>query len=55
MARATARPVCGLLGQALEVLGVPEGILTENGKVFTGRFSVRPVEVLFDKMTSAGL
>jgi transposase InsO family protein len=50
MVRATARPVCGFLGQALERHGVPEEILTDNAKVFTGRFSVRPVEVLFDKI-----
>ena len=50
MVRATARPVCGFLAQALERHGVPEEILTDNGKVFTGRFSVRPVEVLFDKI-----
>lgn len=28
--------------------GVPEQILTDNGKVFTGRFNHPPVEVLFD-------
>ena len=50
MVRATARPVCGFFAQALKRHGVPEEILTDNGKVFTGRFSVKPVEVLFDKI-----
>ena len=50
MVRATFRPVCGLLGQALERHGVPEEILTDNGKVFTNRFGLRPTEVLFDKI-----
>jgi transposase InsO family protein len=48
--RATARPVCGFLGQALERYGVPEEILTDNGKVFTNRFGLKPTEVLFDKI-----
>jgi len=30
--------------------GVPEQILTDNGKVFTGRFFSPPVEVLFDRI-----
>ena len=30
--------------------GVPEQILTDNGKVFTGRFTTPPVEVLFDRI-----
>ena len=36
--RATARPVCDALLAALRRHGVPEQILTDNGKVFTGRF-----------------
>jgi transposase InsO family protein len=50
MMRATARPVCGFLGRALERYGVPEEILTDNGKVFTNRFGLKPTEVLFDKI-----
>ncbi len=50
MVRATARPVCGFLAQALERHGVPEEILTDNGKVFTNRFGLKPTEVLFDKI-----
>ena len=29
---------------------MPEQILTDNGKVFTGRFNRPPVEVLFDRI-----
>ena len=36
--RATARPVCQALTGALRRHGVPEQILTDNGKVFTARF-----------------
>jgi transposase InsO family protein len=50
MVRATARPVCGFFAQALERHGVPEEILTDNGKVFTNRFGLKPTEVLFDKI-----
>jgi transposase InsO family protein len=38
VARATARPVCEALLAALKTHGIPEQILTDNGKVFTGRF-----------------
>ena len=36
--RATARPVCDALAEAMRSHGVPDQILTDNGKVFTGRF-----------------
>lgn len=36
--RATARPVCEALLEALERHGAPQQILTDNGKGFTGRF-----------------
>jgi transposase InsO family protein len=39
--RATARPVCQALTEALARHGVPEQILTDNGRVFTGRFRAR--------------
>ncbi|MDQ0426711.1 transposase InsO family protein [Cellulomonas iranensis] len=42
------RFVCEGLSDALDQHGVPEQILTDNGKVFTGRFNHPPVEVLFD-------
>ena len=50
MARATSRPVCEHLVAALTRWGVPEEILTDNGKVFTGRFAHHDTEVLFDKI-----
>ena len=36
--RATARPTCDALALAMRRFGVPAEILTDNGKVFTGRF-----------------
>jgi transposase InsO family protein len=50
--RATARPVCQAFIEAMAAYGVPEEVLTDNGKVFTGRFH-KPgvaVEVLFDRI-----
>jgi transposase InsO family protein len=35
---------------ALQTHGVPEEVLTDNGKVFTGRYASRPMEVLFDRI-----
>ena len=40
--RATARPVCQALAEALARHGIPAQILTGNGKVFTGRFGRGP-------------
>jgi transposase InsO family protein len=48
--RATARPVCQALQAALERYGLPEAILTDNGKVFTGRFGPARTAVLFDRI-----
>jgi transposase InsO family protein len=48
--RATSRPVCGVFARALAQFGAPEAVLTDNGKVFTGRFASRPMEVLFDRI-----
>ena len=48
MARERTRAVCDGLRDALAHYGTPEQILTDNGKVFTGRFFHPPVEVLFD-------
>ena len=48
MARERTRAVCDGLRAALSRYGDPEQILTDNGKVFTGRFFHPPVEVLFD-------
>jgi transposase InsO family protein len=40
--------VCDAFVAALRTHGVPEQVLTDNGKVFTGRFNHPPTEVLFD-------
>ena len=48
--RATARAVCAAFTAAMERHGVPQEILTDNGRVFTGRFAGRDVEVLFDRI-----
>ena len=50
VARATARPTCDALGLAMRRHGVPAEILTDNGKVFTGRFGPGTGEVLFDRI-----
>lgn len=50
VARATARPVCEALQWALRTHGVPDQILTDNGKVFTNRFGQGPGPVLFDRI-----
>ncbi len=48
--RATARPVCDALAAAMRAHGVPAQILSDNGKVFTGRFGPGSGEVLFDRI-----
>lgn len=50
MLRESAQRVCDGLAVAMRTYGVPEEILTDNGKVFTGRFNRPPVEVLFDRV-----
>ena len=50
MPRESSRQVCAGLALAMRRYGVPEEILTDNGKVFTGRFNQPPVEVLFDRV-----
>src|ERR1044072_6650960 len=47
--RATGRAVCLAFSQALQRFGVPEEVLTDNGKQFTDRFG-QGGEVLFDKI-----
>jgi transposase InsO family protein len=48
--RATSKAVCEVLASSLSRYGTPDEILTDNGKVFTGRFGPHPVEVLFDRI-----
>jgi transposase InsO family protein len=50
MPRESSKQVCAGLAAAMRSYGVPEEILTDNGKVFTGRFNQPPVEVLFDRV-----
>jgi transposase InsO family protein len=48
--RAISKAVCEVLAASLHRWGIPDEILTDNGKVFTGRFGPQPVEVLFDRI-----
>src|SRR4051812_37328611 len=50
MPRERTGAVCDGLVAALRRHGVPQQILTDNGKVFTGRFGHPPTEVLFDRI-----
>jgi transposase InsO family protein len=50
MVRESSQRVCDGLALAMRRWGVPGQILTDNGKVFTGRFNRPPVEVLFDRV-----
>jgi len=47
--RATGRAVCLAFAQALQQFGVPEEVLTDNGKQFTARFG-NGGEVMFDRI-----
>jgi len=47
--RATGRAICLAFAQALAAFGVPEEVITDNGKQFTDRFG-KGGEVLFDKI-----
>ncbi len=50
MPRERTQLVCDGFGAALRAYGVPQQVLTDNGKVFTGKFCQPPVEVLFDRI-----
>ena len=50
MARERTQSVCDGFSSAMQIYGVPAQVLTDNGKVFTGRFAQPPVEVLFDRI-----
>ena len=47
---ANARNLCRIFTAALARYGSPEELLTDNGKVFTGRLGPHPAEVLFDRI-----
>ena len=48
--RANARNVCRVFTAALARYSSPEEVLTDNGKVFSGRLGPHPAEVLFDRI-----
>src|ERR1035437_7152693 len=49
--RATARAICRAFLAAMGTYGIPDEVLTDNGKQFTGRFGKpRPAEVLFERI-----
>jgi transposase InsO family protein len=49
--RATGRAVCSAFVTAMRAHGIPDEVLTDNGKQFTGRFGKpRPAEVLFERI-----
>jgi len=48
--RATARPVSDALVEGLSRHGMPEQILTDNAKVFTGKLARKPANVAFDRI-----
>jgi transposase InsO family protein len=50
LTRATSKAICAVLVASLQRYGIPDEILTDNGRVFTGRFGPQPVEVLFDRI-----
>src|SRR2546429_4720955 len=50
MVRERTQAVCDGFSSAMRAYGVPAQVLTDNGKVFTGRFAQPPVEVLFDRI-----
>jgi transposase InsO family protein len=50
MTRERTQAVCDGFSSALRTYGLPGQVLTDNGKVFTGRFAQPPVEVLFDRI-----
>jgi transposase InsO family protein len=48
--RATARPVCDALLEGFSRHGIPESILTDNGRVFTAKATNDSTRVLFDRI-----
>lgn len=52
--RATGRAVCDAFVEGMRIYGVPDEMLTDNGKQFTGRFSKIKGEVLFERCCHRG-
>lgn len=50
MPREGTQLVCDGFQAALRAHGVPQQVLTDNGKVFTGKYSKPPGDVLFDRI-----
>jgi len=50
VSKATGRAVCLALAAALREYGVPDELLTDNGKQFTARFNAGGGEVMFDRI-----
>lgn len=48
--RATAPAVCQAFSFAMRRYGIPQAVLTDNGKVFTARFGPHHGRVLFDRI-----
>jgi transposase InsO family protein len=48
--RATSRAVTEVFSNAMKTYGIPDEVLTDNGKCFTGRFGTHKAEVLFDRI-----
>jgi hypothetical protein len=53
--RATGRAVCLALAEALARFGVPEEIISDNGKQFTGRFGRHGASTPLGKSAGSGL
>jgi transposase InsO family protein len=47
--RPTGRAVCAAFVEAMRTYGIPDEVLTDNGKRFTGRFAKVKGEVLFER------
>jgi transposase InsO family protein len=50
MPRERTQLVCDGFVAAMRAHGVPQQVLTDNGKVFTGKYAQPPVDVLFDRI-----
>ena len=50
LTRPDASSVCRAFREAVQKYGLPDEVLTDNGKVFTGRFGPHPNLVLFERI-----